>query len=68
MSSEINQANGLAAGLNENQWSQINQATAALNPQQLTWLSGYLAGLAQAVQPAVLPQLDSSSAKFLTIL
>jgi sulfite reductase (NADPH) flavoprotein alpha-component len=68
MSSEINQANGLAAGLNENQWSQINQATAALNPQQLTWLSGYLAGLAQAAQPAVLPQLDNSSAKFLTIL
>ncbi|MFT6777322.1 MAG: sulfite reductase (NADPH) flavoprotein alpha-component [Paraglaciecola sp.] len=68
MSSVINQASGLTAGLNENQWSQINQATATLNPQQLTWLSGYLAGLAQAVQPAVLPQLDSSTAKFLTIL
>ena len=68
MSSVINQATGLAAGLNENQWSQINQATAALNPQQLTWLSGYLAGLAQGGQPAALPQLDSSPAKFLTIL
>jgi sulfite reductase (NADPH) flavoprotein alpha-component len=68
MSSEINQATGLAAGLNENQWSQINQATAALNPQQLTWLSGYLAGLAQTGRPVVLPQLDSSPAKSLTIL
>ena len=68
MSSEINQATGLAAGLNQNQWSQINQATAALNPQQLTWLSGYLAGLAQNGQPAVIPQSDSAPAKFLTIL
>jgi sulfite reductase (NADPH) flavoprotein alpha-component len=68
MSSVINQATGLAAGLNENQWSQINQATAALNPQQLTWLSGYLAGLAQGGQPAAIPQLDNSPAKFLTIL
>ena len=68
MSSVINQATGLAAGLNENQWSQIHQATAALNPQQLTWLSGYLAGMAQAVQPNVSMQQDSVAAKFLTIL
>jgi sulfite reductase (NADPH) flavoprotein alpha-component len=68
MSSVINQASGLAAGLNENQWSQINQATATLNPQQLTWLSGYLAGLAQNGQSAVLSQPDSSPAKSLTIL
>ncbi|GAC20064.1 assimilatory sulfite reductase (NADPH) flavoprotein subunit [Paraglaciecola arctica] len=68
MSSVINQATGLAAGLNENQWSQINQATAALNPQQLTWLSGYLAGLAQNGQSAVLAQSDNKPAKFLTIL
>ena len=68
MSSVINQATGLAAGLNENQWSQIHQATAALNPQQLTWLSGYLAGMAQAVQPNVSIQQDSVAAKFLTIL
>jgi len=68
MSSIINQASGLAAGLNENQWSQINQATAALNPQQLTWLSGYLAGLAQTVQPNAPIQQDSIPAKFLTIL
>lgn len=68
MSSVINQAAGLTAGLNESQWSQINQATAALNPQQLTWLSGYLAGLAQAVQPNVSIQQDSVAAKFLTIL
>ncbi|PKG97795.1 assimilatory sulfite reductase (NADPH) flavoprotein subunit [Paraglaciecola sp. MB-3u-78] len=68
MSSVINQATGLAAGLNENQWSQINQATASLNPQQLTWLSGYLAGMAQNGQSAVLSQPNSSSAKSLTIL
>ncbi|MEP1448744.1 MAG: assimilatory sulfite reductase (NADPH) flavoprotein subunit [Paraglaciecola sp.] len=68
MSSVINQANGLAAGLNENQWSQINQATAALNSQQLTWLSGYLAGLAQNGQSAGLPTADSEPTKFLTIL
>ena len=68
MSSVINQATGLAAGLDENQWSQINQATAALNPQQLTWLSGYLAGMAQTVQPNAPIQQDSIPAKFLTIL
>jgi sulfite reductase (NADPH) flavoprotein alpha-component len=68
MSSVINQATGLAAGLNENQWSQINQATASLNPQQLTWLSGYLAGMAQNGQSAVLSQPASSPAKSLTIL
>ena len=67
MSLVVNQATGLAAGLNENQWSQINQATAALNPQQLTWLSGYLAGLAQT-QPNISTQQDAIPAKFLTIL
>jgi sulfite reductase (NADPH) flavoprotein alpha-component len=68
MSLVTNQATGLAAGLNENQWSQINQATAALNPQQLTWMSGYLAGLAQTAQPSVSTQQDIIPAKFLTIL
>jgi sulfite reductase (NADPH) flavoprotein alpha-component len=68
MSLVTNQATGLAAGLNENQWSQINEATAALNPQQLTWMSGYLAGLAQTAQPNVSTQQDIIPAKFLTIL
>jgi len=68
MSLVTNQATGLAAGLNENQWSQINQATAALNSQQLTWMSGYLAGLAQTAQPSVSTQQDVIPAKFLTIL
>ena len=68
MSSVINQATGLAAGLNENQWTQIHQATASLNPQQLTWLSGYLAGMAQTGQSTVLAQPDSSHANSLTIL
>jgi sulfite reductase (NADPH) flavoprotein alpha-component len=68
MSSPTNQASGLTAGLNENQWSQINQATANLNPQQLTWLSGYLAGLAQTSQPAGVLQQNDAPAQFLTIL
>jgi sulfite reductase (NADPH) flavoprotein alpha-component len=68
MYSSINQANGLAAGLNENQWSLINQATAALNAQQLTWLSGYLAGLAQSGQAVSTVQPSAIAAKFMTIL
>lgn len=67
MSSPINQAPGLTAGLNDDQWAQINQATAGLNSQQLTWLSGYLAGLAQSGQTSVLPQ-EQGPAKSLTIL
>lgn len=67
MSSPINQAAGLTAGLNDNQWAQINQATAGLNSQQLTWLSGYLAGLAQSDQTSVLVQ-EQEPAKSLTIL
>jgi sulfite reductase (NADPH) flavoprotein alpha-component len=68
MSSPINQAQGLAAGLNENQWAQINQVTAALNSQQLTWLSGYLAGVAQSGQPLAMATQSSGPSKFLTIL
>ncbi|MGJ8679977.1 assimilatory sulfite reductase (NADPH) flavoprotein subunit [Paraglaciecola sp.] len=70
MSSSINQNMGLTAGLNESQWAQINQATSALNSQQLTWLSGYLAGLAQsgqAGQIATAPQ-PATASQSLTIL
>ena len=69
MSSPTNQTMGLTAGLTEAQWSQINQATSALNAQQLTWLSGYLAGLAQTGQPAVaMPQATATPSQSLTIL
>ncbi|MGS2722038.1 assimilatory sulfite reductase (NADPH) flavoprotein subunit [Paraglaciecola aestuariivivens] len=67
MSSPTHQAFGLASGLSENQWAQINQATATLNPQQLTWLSGYFAGLAQSGQPQLLVS-EPQSAQTLTIL
>lgn len=46
MSSSSNQAMVPTTVLNESQWSQINQAIAPLNKEQLTWMSGYLAGLA----------------------
>lgn len=46
MSSSSNQAIVPTTVLNESQWSQINQAIAPLNKEQLTWMSGYLAGLA----------------------
>jgi sulfite reductase (NADPH) flavoprotein alpha-component len=68
MSSSNNQANGLTAGLSENQWTQINQAVTALNPQQLTWLSGYLAGLAQSGQSSSLGPASTGPSKWLTIL
>ncbi|MCF2947327.1 assimilatory sulfite reductase (NADPH) flavoprotein subunit [Paraglaciecola aquimarina] len=74
MSSSTNQNLGLTAGLNESQWAQINQATSALNSQQLTWLSGYLAGLAQSAQGSqagqitATPQATASASQSLTIL
>ncbi|GAA6184899.1 MULTISPECIES: assimilatory sulfite reductase (NADPH) flavoprotein subunit [Alteromonadaceae] len=58
MSSKNNQALVPTAVINESQWQQINSAIAPLNNDQLTWMSGYLAGLAhqqtggQVVAPA----------------
>lgn len=46
MSSSTNKATVPAAVINESQWSQINNAIAPLNKDQLTWMSGYLFGLA----------------------
>ncbi|NVK55049.1 MAG: assimilatory sulfite reductase (NADPH) flavoprotein subunit [Alteromonadaceae bacterium] len=40
--------------LSEPQWNAITQAISGLNPQQLTWVSGYMAGLAASGQ--ALPQ------------
>jgi len=43
-----NQAYSPVAILNEEQWQKINSAVSGLDANQLTWVSGYLAGLAQA--------------------
>lgn len=68
MSSSTNATLGLTAGLSETQWAQINQATTALNSQQLTWLSGYLAGLAQSGQTVSAVQPSAIASQSLTIL
>jgi sulfite reductase (NADPH) flavoprotein alpha-component len=68
MSSETNNRSNVAVGLNDPQWLAINQVTAALNPSQLNWLSGYFAGLAQSSQGQVLPVQQTAVAKSLTIL
>tara|TARA_R110002153_G_scaffold70439_5_gene185093 strand:- start:2866 stop:4674 length:1809 start_codon:yes stop_codon:yes gene_type:complete len=68
MSSETNNRSNVAVGLNDPQWLAINQVTAALNPSQLNWLSGYFAGLAQSSQGQVLPIQQTAVAKSLTIL
>ncbi|NMH61467.1 assimilatory sulfite reductase (NADPH) flavoprotein subunit [Alteromonas ponticola] len=56
--------------LNEQQFNAITQAIAGLNSQQLTWVSGYLAGLSASGAPvaSVAPSASSSSAPGLTIL
>lgn len=55
MSSTTNQALVPTALLSEAQWQQVNQAVAPLNRDQLTWVSGYLAGLAQSQTAGVAP-------------
>ncbi len=71
MSSPTNQAVVPTAVLNDSQWTQINNAIAPLNRDQLTWMSGYLAGLAnqQAAGAIAAPTVEAvSSNKKLTIL
>ena len=73
MSSTNSPSYSPASMLNEAQWLQLNQAVASLNPSQLTWVSGYLAGLAQTQLPAstltsVEPQVGSEPAAKLNIL
>lgn len=72
-----NQAYSPVAILKEDEWQRINSAISGLDANQLTWVSGYLAGLAQinmnAVQSgtlhtAVEPVSQSASDKQLTIL
>ena len=70
MSSTTNQALVPAALLSDNQWQQVNQAIAPLNRDQLTWVSGYLAGLAQSQNAGSAPVVQESveADKTLTIL
>ncbi len=46
--------------LSPEQWNLINQAIAPLNREQLTWISGYLAGLA-ATASAAAPTADQTA-------
>ena len=48
MSANSNQNQAPGAVLNEQQWNAITQAIAGLNRDQLTWVSGYAAGMAAA--------------------
>lgn len=52
MSSVGKQALVPEAILNESEWQNLTSAVQGYNAMQLTWASGYLAGLAQAAQPA----------------
>lgn len=54
--------------LNDAQWSALHQAIAPLNGNQLTWVSGYLAGLAHGHQPQVAQVAGTVPAGRLTIL
>ena len=42
-----------SVALTDVQWSLVNQALTTLSPQQMLWLSGYLAGMAQSAQVPV---------------
>ncbi len=55
MSVNSNQNGAPGAVLNEQQWNAITQAIAGLNRDQLTWVSGYVAGMAAAQGGAVAP-------------
>lgn len=69
MSTSTTQAYSPVALLNENEWHQLNAAVSGLSPQQLTWASGYLAGLAQVAIPAtVAPVVEAKAEQTLTVL
>ena len=50
------------AVVNEQQWNAITQAIAGLNRDQLTWVSGYAAGMAAAQGGAVAPAIQDQAA------
>ena len=73
MSQDSNSNSAPGAVLNEQQWNAITQAIAGLNRDQLTWVSGYVAGMAAAQGGAVAPvvaaaSLPAQDAPTLTIL
>lgn len=69
MSTSTTQAYSPVALLNENEWHQLNATVSGLSPQQLTWASGYLAGLAQvAIPAAVAPVVEAKAEQTLTVL
>ncbi len=72
MSEQPNQQSNPGAVLNEQQWNAITQAVAGLSKEQLTWVSGYIAGMAAsqggaALAPVAAPAASGNS-NVLTIL
>jgi sulfite reductase (NADPH) flavoprotein alpha-component len=57
-----------SVALTDVQWSLVNQTLTTLNPQQMLWLSGYLAGMAQSGQVPVGLAQSQDTNKSLTIL
>ena len=62
MSQDSNSNSAPGAVLNEQQWNAITQAIAGLNRDQLTWVSGYAAGMAAAQGGAVAPMMQAQTA------
>lgn len=61
MSQDSNSNSAPGAVLNEQQYNAITQAIAGLNRDQLTWVSGYAAGMAAAQGGAIAPALQSAT-------
>lgn len=73
MSQDSNQNTTPPAVINEQQWNAITQAIAGLNRDQLTWVSGYMAGMAAssgagAGQAPVAGPVAATNTPTLTIL
>lgn len=62
MSQDSNSNSAPGAVLNEQQWNAITQAIAGLNRDQLTWVSGYAAGMAAAQGGSVAPMMQGTPA------
>ena len=62
MSQDSNSNSAPGAVLNDQQWNAITQAIAGLNRDQLTWVSGYAAGMAAAQGGVVAPAAQVASA------
>ena len=60
MSQDSNSNSAPGAVLNEQQWNAITQAIAGLNRDQLTWVSGYAAGMAAAQGGSVAPMMQGT--------